>query len=93
MDKQYTYALDHAPSVEEDKRDADEQDSQADCDNLVKSQQTAAMLTTFNEIDMQEVLQLRDLYRERFEDVHGSKLGIMSFFVRACILALKEFPH
>ena len=91
MDKQYTYALDHAPSVEEDKRMPMSKIRKRIADNLVKSQQTAAMLTTFNEIDMQEVLRLR-IIPGAFEDVHGSKLGIMSF-VRACILALKEFPH
>ncbi len=60
-------------------------------DNLVKSQQTAAMLTTFNEIDMSSVLSLRERYRDRFDEVHGVKLGFMSFFAKACSMALKEF--
>ncbi|MDA0746417.1 MAG: 2-oxoglutarate dehydrogenase complex dihydrolipoyllysine-residue succinyltransferase [bacterium] len=59
---------------------------------LVSAQQTAAMLTTFNEVDMSGVFALRKLYKERFQEVHGISLGLMSFFVRACALALEEFP-
>ena len=56
---------------------------------LVEAQQTAAILTTFNEIDMTNVLALRESYRERFVKQHGIKLGFMSFFVKAAVEALK----
>ena len=60
---------------------------------LVEAQQTAAMLTTFNEVDMQAIIDLRSRYREDFEKAHnGTRLGFMSFFVRACVEALKRFP-
>ncbi|MEQ1501123.1 MAG: 2-oxoglutarate dehydrogenase complex dihydrolipoyllysine-residue succinyltransferase [Myxococcota bacterium] len=59
---------------------------------LVEVQQTAAMLTTFNEIDMTAVLALRKRHQDRFVERHGVKLGFMSFFVKAAIEALKEFP-
>jgi 2-oxoglutarate dehydrogenase E2 component (dihydrolipoamide succinyltransferase) len=59
---------------------------------LKDAQNTAAMLTTFNEVDMTEVLALRTRYRELFERRHGVKLGFMGFFVRACVQALKEIP-
>ncbi len=59
---------------------------------LKDAQNTAAMLTTFNEVDMSAVMHLRDQYKELFEKKHGVKLGFMSFFVRACIQALKEIP-
>ncbi|MYB70947.1 MAG: 2-oxoglutarate dehydrogenase complex dihydrolipoyllysine-residue succinyltransferase [Gemmatimonadetes bacterium] len=61
-------------------------------EHLVAAQHNAAMLTTFNEIDMSAVMQLRAKYKERFAQVHGSSLGLMSFFSRAAILALGEFP-
>jgi 2-oxoglutarate dehydrogenase E2 component (dihydrolipoamide succinyltransferase) len=61
-------------------------------ERLVRAQHTAAMLTTFNEIDMTEVLELRELHKEQFEKEHGVSLGLMSFFSRACVLALKQFP-
>ncbi len=61
-------------------------------ERLVQSQHTAAMLTTFNEVDMHAVIELRSRYRERFEKQHGVKLGFMSFFVRAAVYALKKFP-
>ncbi len=60
---------------------------------LVEAQQTAAMLTTFNEIDMSEVIKIRAARKESFEKRHGIKLGFMSFFVKATIAALKEFPE
>ena len=60
---------------------------------LVSVQQTTASLSTFNEIDMTAVLALREKYRERFDEVHGVSLGLMSFFVRACGIALREFPR
>jgi len=59
---------------------------------LIESQNTAAILTTFNEVDMSAVIELRGRYKESFEKRHGVKLGFMSFFVKAAIEALKEFP-
>ena len=59
---------------------------------LKESQNTAAMLTTFNEVDMSEIMTLRNRYKEVFEKKHGVKLGFMSFFVRACTSALKDLP-
>ena len=59
---------------------------------LKDAQNTAAMLTTFNEVDMGAVMDLRKQYKELFEKKHGVKLGFMGFFVRACIQALKEIP-
>lgn len=59
---------------------------------LKDAQNTAAMLTTFNEVDMTEVMALRNRYKEVFEKKHGAKLGFMSFFVKACTQALKEIP-
>jgi 2-oxoglutarate dehydrogenase E2 component (dihydrolipoamide succinyltransferase) len=59
---------------------------------LVEAQQTAAILTTFNEIDMSNVLAMRERYQDRFVKAHGLKLGFMSFFVKAAIDALKAFP-
>src|SRR6188508_1470099 len=59
---------------------------------LKEAQSTAAMLTTFNEVDMSHVMALRNQYKELFEKRHGVKLGFMGFFVRACVQALKEIP-
>lgn len=59
---------------------------------LVEAQQTAALLTTFNEIDMQPVMELRSRYKDAFEKKHGVKLGFMSFFAKASVEALKRFP-
>lgn len=59
---------------------------------LKDAQNTAAMLTTFNEVDMGEVMALRNKYKDVFEKKHGAKLGFMSFFVKACTQALKEIP-
>lgn len=61
-------------------------------ERLKEAQNTAAMLTTFNEVDMGAVMDLRAAYKEGFEKKHGVKLGFMSFFVKACVNALKEFP-
>jgi len=61
-------------------------------ERLKEAQNTAAMLTTFNEVDMTAVLALRDRYRETFEKKHGVRLGFMSFFIKASIVALKELP-
>ncbi len=60
---------------------------------LKESQNTAAMLTTYNEADMSGVMQIRNEYKEQFEKKHGVKLGFMSFFVKACCHALKEVPE
>jgi 2-oxoglutarate dehydrogenase E2 component (dihydrolipoamide succinyltransferase) len=59
---------------------------------LKEAQDTAAMLTTFNDVDMSAVMQLRRDYREAFEKKHGVKLGLMGFFVKACVQALKDIP-
>ncbi|MDX1664821.1 MAG: 2-oxoglutarate dehydrogenase complex dihydrolipoyllysine-residue succinyltransferase [Candidatus Promineifilaceae bacterium] len=59
---------------------------------LVEAQQTAAMLTTFNEVDMSRVIEIRKRRRDSFQEQHGVKLGFMSFFVKAVIGALKQFP-
>ena len=61
-------------------------------ERLVQSQQTAAILTTFNEVNMQPIIDLRKKYGERFEKEHGVRLGFMSFFVKAAVHALKKFP-
>jgi 2-oxoglutarate dehydrogenase E2 component (dihydrolipoamide succinyltransferase) len=61
-------------------------------ERLVEAQHSAAILTTFNEINMRPVMDLRTRYRESFEKEHGVKLGFTSFFVKACIAALKKFP-
>lgn len=60
---------------------------------LVQAQQTAAILTTFNEVDMSQIMALRGKFKERFQEVHGIGLGFMSFFGKAVTLALKEFPR
>jgi 2-oxoglutarate dehydrogenase E2 component (dihydrolipoamide succinyltransferase) len=61
-------------------------------ERLVQSQSTAAILTTFNEVNMQPVMDLRKKYQERFEKEHGARLGFMSFFVKAAVYALKKYP-
>ncbi len=61
-------------------------------ERLVQSQSTAAILTTFNEVNMQPVIELRNRHKERFEKEHGVKLGFMSFFVKAAVHALKRYP-
>jgi len=60
---------------------------------LVEAQQTAAMLTTFNEVDMSAVMALRERQKETFKTTHGINLGIASFFVKAAVAALREFPR
>ncbi|HKQ57654.1 MAG TPA: dihydrolipoyllysine-residue succinyltransferase, partial [Candidatus Eisenbacteria bacterium] len=62
-------------------------------ERLVKAQQTAAILTTFNEVDMSAVMTLRARYRDDFERRHGVRLSYMSFFTRACVLALQQIPE
>jgi len=61
-------------------------------ERLVQSQSTAAILTTFNEVNMQPVMDLRKKYQERFEKEHGVRLGFMSFFIKASVHALKKYP-
>jgi 2-oxoglutarate dehydrogenase E2 component (dihydrolipoamide succinyltransferase) len=61
-------------------------------ERLVQSQSTAAILTTFNEVNMQAIMDLRARHKDKFEKEHGVKLGIMSFFVKAVVAALKKFP-
>jgi 2-oxoglutarate dehydrogenase E2 component (dihydrolipoamide succinyltransferase) len=60
---------------------------------LKESQNTAAQLTTFNEVDMTRVMALRSTYKDNFEKKHGVRLGFMGFFVKACVAALKELPN
>jgi len=62
-------------------------------ERLLESKQNTAMLTTFNEIDMSRAMQIRSLYKEAFSKRHGVNLGFMSFFVKACVEALKEVPE
>ncbi len=59
---------------------------------LKEAQENAAMLTTFNEVDMSEVIAMRNQYKEEFQNNYGVKLGFMSFFVKACVIGLKNFP-
>jgi 2-oxoglutarate dehydrogenase E2 component (dihydrolipoamide succinyltransferase) len=61
-------------------------------ERLVQSQSTAAILTTFNEVNMQPVMDMRSRYKDKFEKEHGVKLGFMSFFVKAAVAALKKYP-
>ena len=61
-------------------------------ERLVQSQSTAAILTTFNEVNMAPVMELRNKYKDKFEKEHGAKLGFMSFFVKAAVAALKKYP-
>ena len=61
-------------------------------ERLVQSQSTAAILTTFNEVNMKPVMDLRNKYKDKFEKEHGVKLGFMSFFVKAVVAALKRYP-
>ena len=59
---------------------------------LKEAQENAAMLTTFNEVDMSEVMSMRSTYKEEFQKKYGVKLGFMSFFVKACVIGLKNYP-
>src|SRR6201999_1830374 len=61
-------------------------------ERLLQSQATNAILTTFNEVNMQPVIDLRNKYKDKFEKEHGVKLGFMSFFVKAAVAALKKYP-
>ena len=59
---------------------------------LKEAQENAAMLTTFNEVDMSEVMSMRSQYKEEFQNKYKVKLGFMSFFVKACVIGLKNYP-
>ncbi len=61
-------------------------------ERLVQAQHESASLTTFNEVDMTAIIELRTRYKEAFEKAHSVKLGFMSFFVKACVAACKQFP-
>ena len=61
-------------------------------ERMVEAQRSTATLTTFNEVNLQKVFEVRNQYRARFEQAHGVKLGLMSFFVKASVEALKRFP-
>lgn len=61
-------------------------------ERLIESQSTAAILTTFNEVNMKPVMELRNKYKDKFEKEHGIKLGFMGFFVKAAVHALKKYP-
>ena len=62
-------------------------------ERLVQAQQTSAMLTTFNEVNMKPIMEMRKNYKEQFEKVHGVRMGFMTFFVRAVVESLKRFPE
>jgi 2-oxoglutarate dehydrogenase E2 component (dihydrolipoamide succinyltransferase) len=83
---------DSAPSAPRETRKRMSGLRQRIAQRLVEVQQTAAILTTFNEVDMSRVIELRTLYKESFQKKHGVGLGFMSFFVKASIDALKAFP-
>lgn len=82
-----------APGVREEKRVPMTRLRARVAERLLAAQHEAAILTTFNEVNMQPVMQLRQRYREAFEKRHGVKLGFMSFFVKAAVEALRRFPE
>src|SRR5690606_9865243 len=59
---------------------------------LVEAKNTTAMLTTFNEVDMTRIMEVRKAYKDKFKEAHGVNLGFMSFFTKACCIALQEWP-
>src|SRR5881394_2984176 len=81
-----------APGTRTEQRVAMSRLRQRVAERLVQSQSTAAILTTFNEVNMAPVIDLRNRYKERFEKEHGVKLGFMSFFVKAAVHALRKYP-
>jgi len=88
-------AIDPAPAVSGNREQTREPISrlrQTIARRLVNAQQTTAMLTTFNEVDMTEIMSLRSKYKDEFEKTHDSKLGFMAFFVKASVAALQRFP-
>ena len=88
----HTVASDKKPAGEREERVRMTRLRQRVAERLKHAQNTAAMLTTFNEVDMGAVMKLREDYKDKFEKKHGVKVGFMSFFVKACINALKELP-
>ncbi len=62
------------------------------CRRLVEAKNTTAMLTTFNEVDMSSIMEIRTKYKDKFKEIHGVGLGFMSFFAKACAVALAEWP-
>lgn len=85
-------AAPNVPGSREETREPMSRLRQTIATRLVQSQQTAALLTTFNEVDMAPVMELRNRYKEDFEKTHGTRLGFMSFFVKASVAALQKFP-
>jgi len=85
-------AAPNVPGSREETREPMSRLRQTIATRLVQSQQTAALLTTFNEVDMAPVMELRNRYKEDFEKTHGTRLGFMSFFVKASVVALQKFP-
>ncbi len=81
-----------APGARQERRVSMSRLRQRIAERLVQSQSTAAILTTFNEVNMQAIIDLRARYKVEFEKEHGVKLGFMSFFVKAAIAALKKYP-
>ena len=81
-----------APGARQERRVAMSRLRQRIAERLVQSQSTAAILTTFNEVNMQAIIDLRTRYKAEFEKEYGVKLGFMSFFVKAVIAALKKYP-
>ena len=59
---------------------------------MVEAKNTTAMLTTFNEVDMSSIMEIRTKYKDKFKEIHGVGLGFMSFFAKACAIALQEWP-
>ena len=80
------------PNADREKRVAMTRLRRTIAQRLKEAQNTAAMLTTFNEVDMSHVMKLRSEYKEKFQEQHGVKLGFMGFFVKACVNALRELP-
>jgi len=84
--------IDHLTSGRPEQRVPMSRLRQRVAERLVQSQSTAAILTTFNEVNMAPVMEMRKRYQERFEKEHGTRLGFMSFFVKAAVHALKRYP-
>ena len=93
-------ATPEAPAVPETRREAEPEETrvpmtrlrQTIARRLKQAQDTAAILTTFNEVDMSEAMKLRSVHKEAFEKKHGARLGFMGFFVKASVQALREIP-
>jgi 2-oxoglutarate dehydrogenase E2 component (dihydrolipoamide succinyltransferase) len=81
-----------APGVRNERREPMSRIRSTIAKRLKESQNTAAMLTSFNDVNLQAVMDLRKKYKESFEKKHGARLGLMSFFVKACIEGLRRFP-